>query len=283
MEHVEAWEERKKLLTPADLRDLATVFNVSVSELLHKPPKDVPLRHGVTRLWRGPKPVLWGADARARMGMPPFAHYGYLRLQLTAADGPRWYPISAEQACWLQCELDRRSGSEVVIGKTMNNRVLIFPRNHVRDAKVMTTEQAIAEPDLMVGWDQTGLPPEVYRLLRNWVRKDNSEYFYSSQALHRQREAILDRPGMRRRVTVGAFVEDAYVYRISDSSIALSAEPANLQTAVRSLRLGMLTAYFAERDGSREWLVPIEDIRLIDAPALDLEEFRQFDVIMLPE
>lgn len=283
VEHVEAWEERKKLLTPATLRDLATVFNVSVSDLLHKSPKDVDLGRGVTQAWMGPKPVLWGADAKARMGMPPFAHYGYLRLQLTAGEGPRWFPISAEQACWLQSELDRRSGSEMVIGKTLNNRVLIFPRNHVRDAKVLTTEQAVAEPDFMIGWDKTGLPPELYRLLRNWVRKEHSEFFNSSPALNQQREAVLDRPGMRRRITIGAFVDDTYVYRISDASIALSAEPANLQTAVRSLRLGMLTAYFAERDGTREWLVPVEDIRLIDAPALDLEEFRQFDVILLPD
>lgn len=171
----------------------------------------------------------------------------------------------------------------MVIGKTSNNRVVMFARCQVYDAKVLSSAEAVTRSDFQLGWDEAGLSPEVYRLLRNWVRKDHNEYFESSSALHRQREDILGKQGMRRRTTIGALVDDTYVFRKSDSPIAVSAEPANLQTAVRSLRLGMLTAYFAELGGSREYLAPVEDIRLIDAPALDLEDFRQFDVIVQPE
>lgn len=89
LEHVTEWEERKRRLSPSDLRELATCFNVSVSDLLLKPPKDVSLSHGATRIWLGPKPWFWGVQEQARWGALPYHHFGYLRLQLTAAEGLR--------------------------------------------------------------------------------------------------------------------------------------------------------------------------------------------------
>lgn len=279
---VSDWETHKRPASPAALRDLATSFSVSVADLLHKLPKDVGLRFGGSTPWTGPKPTDWTPQAQAQWGALPFAHFGYLRLQLTIGDAPRWYPISGAQAWWFQNEMDRRSGAEIIIGKTRSNRVLLFALDQVFDASVLSTAQSVRRPDLQLAWDSDGLPPEVYRLLRNWARSDNSEYFGSSPALHQQREAVLSKPGLRRRKAMAALVDYTYVFRYSDTPIALSAEAANLQTAVRSLRLGMLTAYFAERAGTKEWLVPVDDIRLIDMPALDLEDIRFFDVIVKP-
>lgn len=279
---VSEWETNKRPASPAALRDLATAFNVSVADLLHKPPKDVSLRYGGSAPRTGPKPMDWDAQAQAQYGRLPFQHFGYLRLQLTAADAPRWYPLSGEQAWWLRNEIDRRSGMEMVIAKTLNNRGLMFAVDQVFDASVLSTAQAVSRPDFELGWDKDGLPPEVYRLLRNWARNDLRAFFEVSSALHQRREDILSRPGLRRRTTMAALIDHSFVYRISDKPIALSADAANLTTAVRSLRLGMLTLYLSERVGTREYLVPIEDIRLIDLPALDLEDYRLFDFVVKP-
>lgn len=281
LELIMEWEAHKRAPSPSALRDIATSFNVSVSDLLHKPPRDVSLRYGGTKAWSGPEPLAWNVQMQSRWGVKPFSQFGYLRLQLSALEAPRYYPLSGEQAWWLNDQLLPKPGSSgVIAAKTMNNRVLIFGIAQVHSASLLSKAEATARSDFQLGWDADGLPPEIYRLLRNWARTDNSEYFGSSPALHKRRDEILDRPGMRRRKTVTGLVDHTLIHHRDGRTIALSADAASLITAIRALPLGMLTFYLGERDSGAEWLMAIDNLLLIDMPANDLEAVRQYDVIV---
>ena len=73
------------------------------------------------------------------------------------------------------------------------------------------------------------------------------------------------------RKKIAALVDHTVIYLADSRVVRFSATSRSLHIAVRSVPLGALTVYLAEHENGGEHLVPLDQVRVIDMPATDLE------------
>ena len=146
----------------------------------------------------------------------------------------------------------------------------MFTPDRVFDASLLARDRAICRPDFKASWDGDGLTPELYPLLRAWARHDIGYFLGCSVALKARMEAVLDQPGMRRRDKMLTLLDATRVERISDVPVSIIASGDELRVIRRAVPLGLLTVYLGDLHANREFVIPIDDIRLLDMPATDL-------------
>ena len=266
---VEEWLSGSSEPTQAQLRDMAIALLVSVRELiapLEAPTPPVPLNMIRTTL----PPVSWTDERSLRWGALPFAHWGYLRLQTTAGSKIFWYPVTAMQAAELDDAIARNDRSAMIVSPTANNRVLLFAMARMCAAEVIEAGAARRRTDFEVAWDGTGMAPELYRALREWTQIDAISLSFMTSAETGERVAdMIELIGLRRRQLQPRLV-DTIIDHVDGRRLRLEVSECDLRSAVRSVSLGALTVGFTEQEGTRELLLPLDCVRLIDLPATDL-------------
>jgi transcriptional regulator with XRE-family HTH domain len=167
-EQIREWERRAAMPTKAELQDIATAFNTSIFELL-EPSHTLAASSGT-------QPTLpfyeWDAQHQQRWGALPYLLWGYLKLQLTPDDAPRWYPVSCEQAASINKQLHKPGWTTMIVALTQNNRCVMFAPQRIFRASLIDTGTAAGDPSFRPEWDADGHPPEFYRALRAWAQKD---------------------------------------------------------------------------------------------------------------
>lgn len=266
-EQIEEWERCEAMPGKADLQDMATAFNTSIFELL-EPSNSLTASSGSR-----PAPALyeWNAQHQRRWGFLPYLLWGYLRLQLTPDDTSRWYPVSGEQAASISRQLHQPGWATMVVALTLNNRCVIFAPQRVTKASLIDTGTAAGDPSFSTGWDANGHPPEFYRALRAWSQKDTAERSGTSFAMAMRVLNFRQSGTTYTRKKIAALVDYTVIHLIDTRIIRFSATSRSLHTAVRSVPLGALTVYLAEYENGEEHLVALDQVRVIDMPATDLE------------
>ena len=253
----------------AELRDVAIALHVSVRELiapLVPPAPPLPLDMIRTTL----PDVIWTDDRSRRWGTLPFAHWGYLRLQTTAGGKVRWYPVTAMQAAELDDRIAGHDRSAVIVSPTANNRVLLFAMARVHAAEVIEAGPARQRPDFVVGWDGTGMPPELYRALREWTQQDFLSLTFQTSAQTGELLAdMIELISLRRRQLLKR-LDHTIIHHVDGRRLRFAVDEHDLRATLRDVPLGTLTVDFTEDEGDRELMLPLESVRLIDLPATDL-------------
>lgn len=266
-EQIREWERRAAIPDKADLQDMATAFNTSIFELL-APSPTIPASPGMQHT---PPLYAWDAHHQQRWGALPSFLWGYLRLQLTLHDVPRWYPVSCEQAASISRQLHQPGWTTMVVALTMNNRCVIFAPQHVTKASLIDTGTAAGDPSFSTGWDGNGHPPEFYRALRAWAQKDTAERSGTSFAMAMRVLNFRQSGTTYTRKKIAALVDNTVIHLVDTRIVRFSATSRSLHTAVRSVPIGTLTVYLAEYENGEEHLVALDQVRVIDMPATDLE------------
>ncbi|WP_156254676.1 helix-turn-helix transcriptional regulator [Sandarakinorhabdus oryzae] len=266
-EQIEEWERRAAIPTKAELQNMATAFNTSIFELL-EPSQSLTAPCGMQ-----PSPPLyeWNAQHRRRWGTLPYLLWGYLRLQLTPDDRPRWYPVSCEQAASISKQLHQPSWATMVVALTLNNRCVMFAPQRVTRASLVDSGTAAGDTSFSPEWDADGHTPELYRALRAWAQKDFAAQAGTSFALAMRVLNLRQSGTTYTRKKIAALVDHTVIYLTDSRVIRFSATSRCLHTAVRSVPLGALTVYLAEHENGEEHLVALDQVRVIDLPATDLE------------
>jgi transcriptional regulator with XRE-family HTH domain len=266
-EQIEEWERREAIPTKAELQDIATAFNTSIFELLEP-------SHSLTAS-SGMQPTAplyeWNAQHQRRLGTLPYLLWGYLRLQLTPDDRPRWYPVSCEQAASINKQLHRPGWATMIVALTMNNRCVMIAPQRVTRASLVDAGTAAGDTSFSPEWDADGHPPELYRALRAWAQKDFATRAGTSFALAMRVLNFRQSGTTYTRKKIAALVDHTVIYLTDSRVVRFSATARSLHTAVWSVPLGALTVYLAEHENGEEHLVPLSQVRAIDMPATDLE------------
>jgi transcriptional regulator with XRE-family HTH domain len=266
-EQIREWERRAAMPTKAELQDMATAFNTSIFELL-EPSHTLAASSGM----QPTSPFYeWDAQHQRRWGALPYMLWGYLRLQLTPDDRPRWYPVSCEQAASISKQLHQPGWATMIVALTQNNRCVIFAPQRVTRASLIDTGTAAGDPSFSPGWDADGHPPEFYRALRAYAQDDKAERSGTSFAVAMRVLNFRQSGTTYTRKKIAALVDHTVINLTDSRVVRFSATSRSLHTAVRSVPLGALTVYLAEHGNGEEHLVALDQVRAIDMPATDLE------------
>jgi transcriptional regulator with XRE-family HTH domain len=266
-EQIREWERRAAMPTKAELQDMATAFNTSIFELL-EPSHTLVASSGMQLT---PPFYEWDAQHQRRWGTLPYMLWGYLKLQLTPDDAPRWYPVSCEQAASINKQLHKPGWTTMIVALTQNNRCVMFAPQRITTASLIDTGTAAGDPSFSPGWDADGHPPELYRALRAWAQKDFAARAGTSFALAMRVLNFRQSGTTYTRKKIAALVDQTVINLTDSRVVRFSATSRSLHTAVRSVPLGALTVYLAEHENGEGHLVALDQVRVIDMPATDLE------------